>query len=104
MVSINVSLPVLVVLAGFSVAFGIGHGRARQVHICGGFCEETVYMSCANFPSEQFAACACECKPPGGQSCVIHNPGRWTEAPSSAPTDALGLLRFFSSTTLIFKS
>ncbi|KAL6843699.1 hypothetical protein ACP4OV_026270 [Aristida adscensionis] len=71
-------VPVVVAALFFSGFLILGAAEPSKF-ICGGLCEEGVYITCANYPGVQFETCDCECKPPDGQFCVVHAPDGWTQ-------------------------
>ena len=47
---------------------------AVGVDECGFLCVDGTYVTCANYPGQQFPGCNCVCGPSDGRVCVVHNP------------------------------
>ena len=45
-----------------------------DVDECGFLCVEGSYVTCANYPGQQFPGCNCVWGPSDGQGCVVHGP------------------------------
>ncbi|KAJ1272801.1 hypothetical protein BS78_06G229500 [Paspalum vaginatum] len=71
MASINLSLAVVV--AFFSGLGLLVMGTAGEDE-CGFLCVDGTYVSCANYPGQQFPGCQCICGPRDGHDCFVHGP------------------------------
>ncbi|CAD6262291.1 unnamed protein product [Miscanthus lutarioriparius] len=70
MASVNLSLTVVVALFSGFLILGATVGEDE----CGYLCVEGAYVTCANYPGQQFPGCNCVCAPSDGQGCVVHGP------------------------------
>ncbi|KAF0898751.1 hypothetical protein E2562_009356 [Oryza meyeriana var. granulata] len=74
MASINLSLAVIVALfSGFLILGAAGEDE------CGFLCVDGTYVTCANYPGQQFPGCNCVCGPSDGRGCAVHNPDGSTD-------------------------
>ncbi|CAL5014880.1 unnamed protein product [Urochloa decumbens] len=40
---------------------------------CGFLCVDGTYVTCENYPGQQFPGCNCVCGPTYGRGCVVHD-------------------------------
>uniref|UniRef100_A0A0D9X8K0 Wall-associated receptor kinase galacturonan-binding domain-containing protein n=1 Tax=Leersia perrieri TaxID=77586 RepID=A0A0D9X8K0_9ORYZ len=72
MASINLSLAIFAALfSGFLI---LGLGAVGYVDECGFLCVDGAYVTCANYPGQQFPGYNCVCRPSDGRGCAVHNP------------------------------
>nr|XP_034602153.1 uncharacterized protein LOC117862751 isoform X2 [Setaria viridis] len=64
----NLSLTLVVALFSGLLILGAVVGEDE----CGFLCEDGTYVTCTNYPGQQFPGCSCECGPSDGHGCVVY--------------------------------